>query len=353
MSSHFRLPSTPSPTDPGPLFELFRGSYTTELLACGLVEFRIFEFLAGGSKSMADLAGFTSLQPRPLQVLVTGLRAMGTLEQSADGRIGLTPVARLHLVESADYYVGGYFRRSAESPGARELAERLRTNQPRGSRPDEPGVGYLFREGLKSAMEEEDSARALTLQLAGRAANVAPVLAERLPLAGARHLVDVGGGSGIYSMAFLRRNPELRATVWDRPEVLKVAEDFARESGVGDRLSLQPGDMFADPVPGGADVLLLSNVLHDWDVPECRRIVERCARALAPGGRLLVHDVFLDRDLGGPLPAALYSTHLFSVTEGRLYSGEEVTEWLAAAGLRPVQTLPTLIHCSVMISVRV
>ena len=99
---------------------------------------------------------------------------------------------------------------------------------------------------------------------------------------------SVGGGTGIYSIAWLQRYPNLTAIVWDRPEVLKVAHEMAEAHGVADRLECRPGDMFRDPVPNGADVILLSNILHDWDVPECRTLVRRCAEALPPGGRLLI-----------------------------------------------------------------
>src|SRR4029079_10078625 len=99
------------------------------------------------------------------------------------------------------------------------------------------------------------------------------------------------------------------------------------------RLELSPCAMFAVPVPAGADVVLLSNILHDWDVPECRALVKRCAGALAPGGRLLIHDVFLDDDLGAPLPWALDSAALFGLTEGRAYSAAEYAGWMREAGL--------------------
>ena len=92
--------------------------------------------------------------------------------------------------------------------------------------------------------------------------------------------------------------------------------------------------MFRDPVPTGADVVLLSNILHDWDVPECRDLIARCAGALPAGGRLLIHDVFLNDALDGPLPIALYSAALFRLTEGRAYSAAEYRGWLAEAGLR-------------------
>jgi hypothetical protein len=136
--------------------------------------------------------------------------------------------------------------------------------------------------------------------------------------------------------------------VWDRPEVLKVAAEMAANYGVADRLELRPGDMFVDPVPTGADVLLVSNILHDWDHPECRTLVRRFAEALPRGGRLLVHDVFLDDDLGGPLPVALYSAALFSVTQGRAYSATEYRAWLSESGLTPSEIAPTLVHCGVL-----
>jgi hypothetical protein len=99
-------------------------------------------------------------------------------------------------------------------------------------------------------------------------------------------------------------------------------------------------------------VALLSNILHDWDVPECRAILGRCASGLPAGGRLLVHDVFLDDDLGGPLPVALYSAALFQVTEGRAYSRGEYAGWLAEAGFGVTQCVPTLAHCGVLVAVR-
>ncbi|MBO0700164.1 MAG: methyltransferase domain-containing protein, partial [Zavarzinella sp.] len=170
-----------------------------------------------------------------------------------------------------------------------------------------------------------------------------------VPLGGAKVLLDVGAGSGIYSFACLQQNPKLRAVLWDRPEVLKVAEELAREYGVADRINCVAGDMFADPVPAGADVVLLSNILHDWDMPECRTLLKRCAGALPNGGRLLIHDVFLNDDLGGPLAVALYSAGLFVLTEGRAYSAGEYRGWLREAGLTPAErVVPTLVNCGVL-----
>jgi hypothetical protein len=333
--------------DPTPIFEIFRGNYATELLTAAVAHFHVFEQLGSGPVSFADLQNRLGLADRPCHVLVTALCAFGLLRSQA-GLLEMTDLAREHLVPGSPFDVSGYIGLAADSPGVREIVERLRTNRPAGEKPEEKGAAFIYREGISSAMEEEASARHLTLALAGRARNVAPIFAQRAKLDSSRQLLDVGGGSGIYSIACLEQYPHLRAIVWDRPEVLKVAEELAQAQGVAERLECRPGDMFRDPVPDGADVILLSNVLHDWDVPECRALVKRCAVALPAGGRLLIHDVFLNDALDGPLPIALYSAALFTLTEGRAYSALEYHTWLSEVGLSAEEIVPTLIHCGIL-----
>ena len=126
-----------------------------------------------------------------------------------------------------------------------------------------------------------------------------------------------------------------------------VAAEMANEYGVEDRLELLPGDMFQS-IPMGYDAILLSNILHDWDEPECEQLISDCAAALPPGGNLFIHDVFLNDGLDGPLPIALYSAALFTLTEGRAYSQLEYTSWMRRAGLSPAPMIPTLVHCGIL-----
>ncbi len=360
MLAPLRFPQS----DPTSIFEFFRGSYGTELLTAAVVEFDLFRRLAERPMSLEELQSDIGLQLRPTVVLVTALRAMGLLAVEAPGRLQLTPLASEHLIPGREFDVSGYIALAGDSPGVREMITRLKTNRPAGAsdvatggspvvpsahddRAVSDGTAFIFREGTASAMDVEASARFLTMSLAGRAKNVAPVLSERVSLDGVKTLLDVGGGSGIYSIAWLRRHPALQAIVWDRPEVLKVASEMAQQYGVADRLECVPGNMFADPVPA-CDVCLLSNILHDWDEPECRTLVQRCASALNPGGRLLIHDVLLNDDHSGPLPIALYSAALFTLTEGRAYSAREFQTWLTEAGLTLEPIVPTLVHCAVI-----
>ena len=340
---------TPPAVDPTPIFEAFRGSYGTELLTAAVAHFDLFGRLAHSPLSRADLGRQLGLADRPTVVLTAALCGMGLLRYD-EGRLHLTDLAREHLLPGGDFDVGDYVGLAAGSPGVLAMVERLRTNRP--ADVEGGGKAFIYRAGVVSAMESEASARHFTLALSGRAKNVAPHLAARVPLPAARLLLDVGGGTGLYSVAFLQANPSLRAVVLDRPEVLKVAAEMAEAYGVADRLECRPSDMFTDPLPPGADTVLLSNVLHDWDVPECRQLVRRAADALQPGGRLLIHDVFLADALDGPLPIALYSAALFTLTEGRAYSAAEYRAWLEEVGLTPEPVVPTLIHCGVLAGVK-
>ncbi len=335
-------------TDPTPIFELFRGIHATELLTIAVAHLGVFEKLEAPLEPAA-LQQQLQLADRPFVVLLTALRAMGLVTKNASGQLARTELATEHLVPGGAFDVGGYVGLAAENPSVLGMLERLRTNRPYGAEAQsEEGTAFIFKEGTTSAMEQEASARRLTLSLAGRAKNVAPHLAEQLDLFDCGFLLDAGGGSGIYSYALLKKHPELRAIVMDGAEVLKVAEECANEWGVADRVEFMEGDMFRDPFPPGLDAVLLSNVLHDWDVPACAELVAKAAAAVRPGGQVLIHDVFLSDELDGPLPIALYSASLFSLTEGRAYSAAEYANWLNAAGLVAEPVRPTLVHCGVM-----
>jgi predicted O-methyltransferase YrrM len=330
--------------EPTPIFELFRGSYATELLTAAVAHFDVFERLAVEAKSAAVLAAEIGLAARPAVVLFTALRAMQLLATDGAGKFALTPIAREHLLRAAPFFVGDYVGLAAQAPGVVHMAKLLRNNGP--ERREE--TAFIFRSAADASMEAEASARHLTLALAGRAKNVAPFLADAVDAAGAKTLLDLGGGTGIYSIALVQKHPHLKAVVFDRPEVLKVAAEMAAEYGVAERIELVPGDMFTDPLPSGVDLVLLSNILHDWDLPECRTLLGRSAAALADGGRVLIQDVFLNDALDGPLPIALYSAALFSLTEGRAYSAAEYRALAADVGLVAGEVRPTAVHCGVL-----
>lgn len=336
--------------DPTPVFELFRGAHSTELLVAASAHFKIFNLLER-PLSFNELKAGLNLQDRPLNVLLTALRAMNLLDFK-DGLFVNSPMAVEHLASTGLFDVSGYLSLAAQSAGVQQMIKCLESNQPIGSDKEE-GAAFIFNDDIESsAMDSEESARFLTLALMGRAKNVAPFLAEAVDLSKCKMLLDVGGGTGIYSIAFLRQYENLQATVLDHPNVLKLSAEYAQEYGVNTRLTCQPFDMFTSEFPKG-DIILLSNILHDWDIPENIKILKRCAAALNSGEKLLIHDVFLNDELDGPLETALYSASLFTFTQGRAYSVKEYTEMLEQSGFKITAYADTLVHCGVLTAEKV
>jgi ubiquinone/menaquinone biosynthesis C-methylase UbiE len=148
----------------------------------------------------------------------------------------------------------------------------------------------------------------------------------------ARHLVDVGGGAGGLTAAFLDRYAQLSATILDLPHVLAGAEELLRAAGLRDRVTLVAGDFF-ESVPAGGDVYLLSMILHDWTDREAHRLLAAIRRAIPEAGRLLIIDAVLP---AGDTPhfGKLLDLTMMAMLTGRERTEEEFAHLLDAAGFR-------------------
>ncbi|MEO8428575.1 MAG: methyltransferase, partial [Verrucomicrobiota bacterium] len=137
-----------------------------------------------------------------------------------------------------------------------------------------------------------------------------------------------------------------------KPPVNKVAARMIAQRGYADRISVVAGDMFADALPAGYDVHLFSNVLHDWDVPDVRRLLASSFRALPPGGMLVIHDAHINATKSGPLHVAEYSAMLMHSTEGKCYSLSEMETYLTETGFTAFDFTPTAASRSIITAVK-
>jgi predicted O-methyltransferase YrrM len=176
--------------------------------------------------------------------------------------------------------------------------------------------------------------------MAARARNVAPFVAQQLELSKCEHLVDVGGGHGIYTLELLKQFPNLTATVVDREPPLKVAREYAAAANLSHRIDFVFADIHTYEVTRPVDVVLLANILHDYNALDAQSLVLHYARQLAANGRLIILDAFLESASAGappvsrgPRAVAAYSAMLFSICEGRCYRLDEYQSMLASAGL--------------------
>jgi (2Fe-2S) ferredoxin/predicted O-methyltransferase YrrM len=170
------------------------------------------------------------------------------------------------------------------------------------------------------------------------AAERAPAVVRAVDPSGIRRMLDVGGGSGAYSIAFTQANPALHSEILDLQTVLPIAQQHIREAGVADRVSTRAGDLRSDPLGHDFDLVFVSAICHMLSPDENRDLLGRCYQALASGGRIVIQDFIMEPDKTAPKFAALFALNMLVGTrEGASYSEPEYTRWLSGAGFRDIR----------------
>ncbi len=166
--------------------------------------------------------------------------------------------------------------------------------------------------------------------------------------AGARRLLDLGGSHGLHSIAFCTRYPELTATVMDLPEALTTTAQAAADAGVSDRISTQLGSFLTEDLGEGYDVVLLFEIVHEHTPENNAELVGRAARALRPGGIIVI----LEDVAGDTLEEhnAAFSLAMFACSGDRTYALEEIEGWLTDAGLVDVRQMPLPASVSLVVA---
>jgi SAM-dependent methyltransferase len=331
-------------TDPLPLYRLRDGLMAVDLLGAAVSHLNLFTWLADHPSTLGAICVQFKIQTRPTDVLLTLCSSMGLITQ-AGGVFHLGPRAREHLVDGSRWSLRPYYETLKKRPQTQEFVKVLQTGKP-------ANWGSNHVDSWAKAMESDAFADEFTAAMDCRGVLLAPALARKVDLSGHHSVLDVAGGSGIYACALTTIHPHLRATVYERPPVDGIARRCVEKRACTERVSVQSGDMFQGDLPEGFDVILLSNVLHDWDDPVAAALLAKAAKALPPGGLLLLHDAFLDADKRGPLPVAQYSALLMHSTEGRCFSVGEIRVWLEKNGLEWRGQHPTAVDRSVIVAAK-
>lgn len=171
-------------------------------------------------------------------------------------------------------------------------------------------------------------------------APVAARLVEEIGPLEFRHLLDVGGASGTWTIALLQKNPQATATLFDLPHVIPLAQRRLAEAGLADRVRLVAGDFYGDPLPTGADLAWVSAIAHQNSREQNRRLFSAVFGALAAGGQILIRDILMDETRTSPPSGALFAVNMLVATEaGGTYTFGELQADLASAGFTDAAVL--------------
>jgi 3-hydroxy-5-methyl-1-naphthoate 3-O-methyltransferase len=325
MESQAQNRSALETVDPSRIFRYREGVYTAYLLAAAIVEFDFFTWLDKNPASLAEICSGLGIAERPTDVMLTLFQSNGFITQEGD-RFTLTDTARTFLTSESPYSLLTYYTAPfATQKTTQEFIHVLRT--------DEPDTSKDWHELMENDAFAESSMTAMDR----RGMYLGEVLAKKISLNGFSHLLDVGGGSGAYACCFVENNPQLRATVLEKPPVDKWTRQFIEKRELSSRISVMGGDMFTTPYPPDCDVHFFSLVIHDWGMTAIEELMKKSFDTLPSGGLLMIHDAHLNNEKNGPMAVAEYSAFVVHhVARGRCYSFGELKECLEKAGFSTV-----------------
>jgi ubiquinone/menaquinone biosynthesis C-methylase UbiE len=167
-------------------------------------------------------------------------------------------------------------------------------------------------------------------------------IASQLDLSPFSMLLDIGGGSGTYTLAFLEKNPQMRAVIFDFPDVLALALERMDNTAIKGRVTFAQGDFYRDELPAGCDCALLSAIIHQNSPQQNIDLFSKINRALVPGGCLIIRDHIMDESRTKPPAGTFFAINMLVGTlAGDTYTFIEVKNMLEQAGFTYVQLLET------------
>ena len=307
---------------PDRLDQMIRGYMPSRCLLTAL-ELDIFTAVGVGANAQ-QIGKKIHANARAAGMLLNALVSLGLLAKRGDNYQNTPESARFFVQGSKDNHRNGLLHTANIWHSWSTLTDAVRsgTRVP-ASRDDSPEWTRNFIAGMQRHAKDR-----------------APLLVKALGTAGIRRILDLGGGSGAYSIAFAKASSNVQCEILDIPEVVPLTKEYVSQAGVSAQVSLRAGDMLQDDFGSGYDLIMLNAICHMFSEEQNRDLFRRAHQALAPKGRLAVQDFILTEDKTAPQHAALFSLNMLVNTEaGASYSEPEYNDWMKAAAFTEVSRI--------------
>lgn len=298
----------------------FASSFQTSRILLSGVELDLFTHIDGSGVTSDQLAKNLDLDSHACDRLLNALVSLGFLAKK-DQQFFNTEDSFNFLSRKSPNYLGGLMHSNHLWNTWSHLTEVVKTGASAypaeiNDRGEEWLVSFI------SAMHD-------------RAIKQAPQQLADLDLTGVNYLLDIGGGSGAYSMEFIRQKPGLEATVFDLPNVVPITNQFIEKEGFSGKIETYTGDYTKDELPHGFDLVFLSAIIHSNPLETNQQLVKKCFDALNKGGKIIIQDWIMNNDRTQPTTGAIFAINMLVGTDGGdCFTEQEVTEMFDAAGFK-------------------
>ncbi len=323
------------------LHQMMSGFRVTQLIYVA-AELGIADLVQDTPKNADELARLVGVESEALYRVMCGLTAIGVFIQQEDGCFAPTPYS--YYLQSN---VPGSLRPRILFWG-QEWNQQAWSNTLQTVKTGESAFNSAFGMGFfKSLAQHCHVSRRFDEHIANRTRTFANAVVAAYDFSRFDNIVGVGGGYGALIVPILQANPRMRGVIFDLPSATEVAQQYIEISGLTERCSVMAGDYFTS-VPAGADLCILSEVIHSYDDDSALAILNNCRQAMAAQGRILLVEKLMTPCNATSFEMAIQHLTLLLETGGRERTEDEYTALLQAAGFSLTKTIPTASPLSII-----
>lgn len=296
-------------------------------------ELKIFTVIGENMKNSKQISREINADERATDRLLNALCAIGLLRKT-EGKFTNTDLGKQFLIEGKDKFMSGFMHTADMFLSWSTMTQAVKN-----------GTSIT----IKKRKKPKDWAENFIAAMHHRAKTQAPELASLLDLQDVKTVLDIGGGSGIFSMEMIRKNDHIRATIFDLPDVTPITLRYIEQAGLSEKMSTLSGNYINAIFENRYDLILLSAIVHINSYQQNEDLVKSCADALQPGGQLVIQDFVMDDNRITPERGAIFALNMLVGTEsGDTYTQNEITEWMQNAGLVIITRQDTSYGSSIM-----
>jgi O-methyltransferase domain/Dimerisation domain len=316
----------------GQMLQIATG-YMPAVCLYAAAKFKIADLLAGGSKSVSDLAKQSGTNADALYRSLRALASLGIFNEVAPQRFENTPVsatlctgvpgsardAVLWIANPMHLRIFADFSHCVESGGT--------------------AIEHVTgRTAFEYLQDHAEDAHAFNHAMTNFSSLFSSPVLDAYDFAGAGTVADIAGGHGFFLAAILKKHPGLRGVLFEMPYLHEAAKGNIESLGLADRCDIVAGDFFKEVVP--ADTYVMKSVIHDWDDEKAIAILKNCARAMRGNGRVILVELVI---AGGNEPgmSKWIDLEMLAMAGGRERSETEFRNLFARAGLKLARVVPT------------
>jgi precorrin-6B methylase 2 len=309
-------------------------------------EIGLFQALKKNKTHIDALAKILGISNHATEIITNVLVGLGFLINK-NRKLNLSPTSKSYLIPDSLFYWGAQLHGLRNKPEHKLLMYAIKNGN------NQLSFGNnSFTDMWESGSVTQDAAYDFTKKM--HATIFAPALGAVKTgiFSTTKKLLDMGGGSGCFSIAYVKQHPKSRATVFELPAVCQVTKEYLKDFDATDKISVVSGNFFKTDWPTGYDGILFSQIFHDWQREHCEYLAKQAYSALPPGGQIFIHEMLLDDSKSTPLTVACFNMLMFINHQSQQFTKNELFALLRSTGFKRPKMKKTFGYYSIISAIK-